>query len=914
MDGGIHRLDASDALASLRSTREGLTDAEARARQVEFGPNRLARVGQRPAILQLAAQLTHFFALVLWAAAALALFAERQNPGSGMGALANAIVAVVLINAVFSFWQERRAHRAIAALQRLLPASVRVRRQGRRQALPSADLVPGDILELGEGDHVPADCRLIEAFDVKIDNATLTGESMPQGRVAEVDRAAPDEAPAHQRNMVLAGTSVVAGQALALVVATGMRTEFGRIAHLTQTAPEAIAPLQHEVARLSRVIAALSILLGLGLFGIGRLIGLPFWDNFVFAVGVIVANVPEGLLPTMTLSMAMAAQRMAARRTLVRHLPAVQTLGSATVICTDKTGTLTQNRMRAQRLFVSNEFCEASEIASRPGFAERNRYLFAAASLCHTVQATDDLGGLRGDPMEVALIEMARAALLEAPAGPRIDLVPFNAERRRMATVHADSQGIVVFVKGALEAVLPFCTSIEGPLGSAALTPEHRQVILNAEVELANDGLRVLAFAYRRANGVPSRDHLEEALTFAGLIGLHDPPRPEVPSAIAQCRAAGIKVVMVTGDHPQTGLAIARAIGLVRDRAKVISGYELANLSAAQLRFVLEEPELVFARVSAEQKLRIVQALQQTGAIVAVTGDGVNDAPALKAADIGVAMGVSGTDVAREAADVVLLDDNFASIVAAIEEGRGVFDNIRKFTTYVLTSNVPELVPYLAFVLFRVPLPLTIMQVLAVDLGTDMLPGLGLGADRPEHDVMARPPRTKTDRIIDSRLLARAYLALGTMEAAAAMTAYAFVLAGAGWRWGTALSSSSGLYRQATTACLTAIVIAQVANVFACRSENGAVSWRGFFDNRLILAGVAVELAVIAAIVYTAWGNAIFGTAPIPWTVWCVPVPFALGLIALDSLIKRGFPRAPTRPTSPSVQHATGGSTIQRLL
>jgi magnesium-transporting ATPase (P-type) len=345
---------------------------------------------------------------------------------------------------------------------------------------------------------------------------------------------------------------------------------------------------------------------------------------------------------------------------------------------------------------------------------------------------------------------------------------------------------------------------------------------------------------------------------------------------------------MVTGDHPQTGLAVARAVGLASgDHPVVVTGHDLDRLSAEQLRFLLEEPELVFARVSAEQKLRIVQAFQQTGAVVAVTGDGANDAPALKAADIGVAMGISGTDVAREAADVVLLDDNFASIVAAIEEGRGVFDNIRKFTTYILASNIPELVPYLAFVLLRIPLPLTIMQVLAVDLGTDMLPGLGLGAERPEPDVMSRPPRTASRRLIDRRLLTRAYLLLGGIEAAAAMTAYAFVLAGGGWHWRAPLATSSLLYRQSTTACLTAIVIAQVANVFACRSETLPASVRDVLKNRLIVTGIVVELVLIAAIDYTPLGNAFFATAAIPWVAWLVPVPFAFALIAFDRLSKR---------------------------
>jgi len=888
MSGAIHRLSPSEALASLHSTRDGLSSVDAKTRQREFGPNQLIRVRQRPAVFHFFGQLTHFFALILWAAAFLAIFAEYWNPGSGMGALGQAIIAVILVNATFSFWQEYRAHRAIEALQRLLPQSVRVRRDGHLTEIASSHLVPGDLIELSEGDHVPADCRLVEAFDVKIDNATLTGESMPQPRSAQGDLQSPDERPAQQRNMVLAGTSVVAGQAVALVVATGMRTEFGRIAQLTQTAPDTVAPLQIEITRLSRIVAGLSILLGLSLFVVGRFIGLPFWDNFVFAIGVIVANVPEGLLPTLTLSMAMAAQRMAARRTLVRHLPAVQTLGSATVICTDKTGTLTENRLIARRLFVLNDFSDVTELRSRPEFVARHRRLFEAAALCQTVHVADGRVEPRGDPMEVALVTMAQAVLPDLPALDRVDLIPFNADRRRMATVHAEGHRFLICVKGALEAILTQCESCESAASIRPLTESLRRDILGGEAALASEGLRVLAFAYRAVSTLPDRDRLDEGLTFAGLVGLHDPPRRDVPSAIAQCSAAGIKVVMVTGDHPQTGLAIAKAIGLVRDpHATVIDGHELGNLSAAQLRFVLKEPELVFARVSAEQKLRIVLAFQETGATVAVTGDGVNDAPALKAADVGIAMGISGTDVAREAADVVLLDDNFASIVAAIEEGRGVFDNIRKFTTYVLTSNIPELVPYLAFVLLRIPLPLTIIQVLAVDLGTDLLPALGLGAERPEPDVMSRPPRPRAHRIIDGRLLTRAYLVLGGIEAAAAMTAYAFVMSRGGWHWGTSLASSSLLYRQATTACLTAIVVVQAANVYACRSETLSVSVRGLLDNRLIVLGVAIELALVAAIDYTSWGNAIFGTAPIPWIVWCVPVPFALGLIGFDRLFKQ---------------------------
>jgi len=888
MSSAIHRLSVADALQSLNSRPTGLTADEVLKRRSEFGENRLVRGRERPALLLLVAQLTHFFALILWAAAALALFAEYRAPGSGMKTLAVAIVAVILVNGVFSFWQEQRAHRAIAALQRLLPETVRVRRDSESVQAFSAELVPGDIIELSEGDSIPADCRLIEAFDLKVDNATLTGESMPQIRGSEIDLST-EEGPAHRRNLVLAGTAIAAGQATAVVTATGMHTEFGRIAHLTQSAPETIAPLQRELIHLSRLVAALSISLGIVLFLVGRFIGLAFWDNFVFATGVIVANVPEGLLPTLTLSLAMAAQRMAARNTLVRHLPAVQTLGSATVICTDKTGTLTENRMAARQVFIGGEMFDAASLAMHDDVVRRAWRLFEAAALCETAQleSTTHESHRHGDPMEIALLEFANLVAANARALPRVDLVPFSAERRRMSTLHQDGPAQVLYTKGALEVVLPRCREWQAAAEIEPLSAGRRTTIAEAESEMAAMGLRVLAFAFRPIDAPLEREHLEESLIFAGLVGLHDPPRREVPDAIAQCHGAGIKVVMVTGDHAQTAVAIARDIGLAGERPVVINGQQLDRLSDAQLRFALDRPELVFARVSAEQKLRIVQALQKTGEIVAVTGDGVNDAPALKAADIGVAMGQTGTDVAREAADVVLLDDNFASIVAAIEEGRGVFDSIRKFITYVLTSNVPELVPYLAFVLLRIPLPLTIIQILAVDLGTDLLPGLGLGAERPEPDVMRRRPRSRSERIIDAPLLVRAYVILGLVEAAAGMSAYAFVLHQAGWTWGTYLEPSNLLYRQATTACLTAIVLIQVANVFACRSETTPARLRAALSNRLIVGGVAAELLVIAAIDYTPLGHAIFGTAAISIGPWLVAAAFVPVLLVVDRIAKR---------------------------
>jgi magnesium-transporting ATPase (P-type) len=454
--------------------------------------------------------------------------------------------------------------------------------------------------------------------------------------------------------------------------------------------------------------------------------------------------------------------------------------------------------------------------------------------------------------------------------------------------VHRGGGEVVLFVKGAPEELLPRARWVELSGRQEPLTDDRREAWGQAASAMADRGLRVLAFAYRLLRPDYVLADAEADLTLTALVGFEDPPRPEVPAAVRRCRDAGVKVIMVTGDHPHTALAVAREIGLVRTaEPTLLTGDDLGRMSDTQIQLALDAPEIVCARVTAEQKLRIVTALQRKRLIVAVTGDGVNDAPALRAADIGIAMGVSGTDVAREAADLVLLDDNFASLVAAIEEGRAVFENIRKFLTYILSSNVPELVPYLAFAFARVPLALTIVQILAVDLGTDLVPALGLGAELSDKNVMQRPPRTRQDRLLTPGLLVRAYLVLGTFEALAAMAAFFFVLAGAGWQSGESLSTSGVLYRQATTACLTAIVLMQVVNVHLCRSRLRSIFSRPLLENRLITLGIIVELALILAIDYTTAGNAVFGTAPIGFAVWVFILPFGISMLALEEGRKR---------------------------
>ncbi|PWV59878.1 cation-translocating P-type ATPase [Plasticicumulans acidivorans] len=865
MDFEIARRTPQEALARLDSRSSGLSAAEVVARRARFGPNRIEAAEREPLWWRLGREFVHFFALILWFAAGLAFVAELHDPGQGMRELGVAIVGVIVVNGLFSFWQEYRAEQALAALRSLLPPQVDVLRDGHLERLAAEALVPGDVIRLGAGDRVPADCRLLEAHGVRVDTATISGESVPMAR-----SAAPCASihPLEASNLLLAGTLLVSGEASALVFATGMHTEFGRIARLTQGAAETVSPLQREIARISRLVVALACGLGVLFFAIGELLGLPFLANLMFAVGIIVANVPEGLLPTVTLALALATQRMARRQALVRHLPAVEALGSTTVICSDKTGTLTQNRMRVARV-VSADGTDA------PGHVPA--MLACIARHCHTLRCS--AGTVSGDPMELALYAWAGAGA----SAECLDELAFDTERKRMSVVVKLDGRRLLLCKGAPETVLPLCRTVADGDQPRTFDEPARAALLAQQAACAASGLRVLALAWRE---LPEQaPACEDDLVCAGLLALEDPPRPQVREAVGRCREAGIRVVMVTGDHPQTALAIARQIGLVRGaQPLLLRGEDLQRMTPAQRQQVLAAPELICARVSAEQKLLVVEALQARGEVVAVTGDGVNDAPALKRADVGIAMGLSGTDVAKEAADIVLLDDHFATLVDAIEEGRAVYANIRKFLTYILSSNVPEIVPYLAFVLAGIPLPLTVIQILAVDLGTDMLPALALGAEPPHPGLMREPPRARRERLLNAPLLLRAYGWLGVMQTLVSLGVFLWLLNAGGWQYGDALGARSPLYLQATSACLVSIVVCQMANLFVCRHPREAV-WHGG-HNRLLLPALAFELLVILAIVYTSPGQQLFGTAALSVAVWGWAALGALLLLCCEELRK----------------------------
>ncbi len=877
----IHSLPKEEVLMSLLTFKGGLSEEEARRRLLEYGPNEISEVRGKPLWRRLLAQFTHFLAVLLWIASGLCFLSEHLHPGEGMLSLGLAIIGVILINAVFTFIQEYRAEKAVEALKRLLPFNVKVVREGVARDIPAREVVPGDIIILAEGDKIPTDARLIESHCLMVNNAPLTGESDPKPRGHECFDGEYLESP----NIIFAGTLAVGGTGTAVSFATGMSTEFGKIAHLTSGVEAGASPLQKEIVKATRLVAAIAACVGLLFFFAGIVTGTSFWSNFVFAIGITVALVPEGLLPTVTLSLAMGSQRMARKRALVKTLTSVETLGAVTVICTDKTGTLTRNRMEVKGVWTSDGDEASVEI------------LMKIAYLCNN--AIYEAGRYRGDPTETALLKKARETFGEVKAD-RVLEVPFDSERKRMTTVNVSENKTHILTKGALETVLPLCSGILCGGKATALGDEARGSLMKAYHHMMDEGLRVISFAMKEVPSdragilcrhepvsVEEREWIESRLVFIGFIGLEDPPRLEVPGAVRRCREAGIRVIMITGDAGRTAVAIAQEIGLVGKNPVVVEGAEMDVLSEGDLTQRLLLQEIIFARMTPRHKMRVVSVLKDEGERVAVTGDGVNDAPALKKADIGIAMGMTGTDVAKEAADVVLLDDNFATIVSAVEEGRGVFENIRKFITYIFASNIPEAVPYLAYILLRIPLPLTVIQILAVDLGTDMLPALALGAERPTSGVMKQAPRKAGERLLDLPLILRAYLFLGPMQAIACMFGFFWVLLSGGWVWGTTLPAADTLYKQATTACFAAIVVTQVGNVFACRSSKDSLLGLGIFSNRLVIAGIAFELALTAAIIYCPLGNRIFGTAPIGAEIWLMLIPFSLVLLFADEMRKR---------------------------
>ncbi|GAA4355490.1 cation-translocating P-type ATPase [Microbacterium rhizosphaerae] len=861
----------------------GLTTAEAAARLAEVGPNTVETAKREPPWRMLLAELTHLLAVLLWVAAGLALLA-------GTPVLAVAIVAIVLLNAMFAFWQEYRADRSVQRLRELLPAAARVVRDGVTVTIPVAELVPGDLLMVAAGDRVGADLDVLDAVGLELDESLVTGESVA------VAHSAGDR--------LRSGTFVVQGEGRAVVAATGAGTALAEIERLAVSAKRPPSPLTVELKRVVRIVAVIAAIVGVGLGAASLLLGLTLTGAFIFAIGVAVALIPEGLLPTVTLSLARGAETMAERRALVRRLDAVETLGATTFICTDKTGTLTQNRMNVVEVVTpaglvhvhGDGYAPTGRIEGSDAAVARVPAVARTALRCVTGRVEEGAAGWNasGDPMEAAFHCLAlRVGLDVEPDGRRI---PYSADRMLSSSLDAGR----VSVLGGTEAVFARCRSV----------PEE---MTRAVHELTGLGRRVLAVASRDWAGEASVE-MEHDLDLVGVLALEDPPREGVTEALDRCRSAGIRIAMITGDHPRTGAAIAREVGLLGPHGVVLDGPSLP-VTDAELADALDHDDgVVVARATPSDKLRIARALRGHGHVVAMTGDGVNDAPALREADVGVAMGASGSDVAREAADLVLLDDHFATIVIAVELGRATFKNVRRFLTYHLTDNVAELAPFVVWALTGglVPLAIGVLQVIALDIGSDMLPALALGAEPPRDDVMQGRRRRS---IVDGGLIVRAFVVLGMTEAVVAMSAFLVILLAGGWHWGASVSAA--LLSTASGAAFAAIVLGQAANAFACRSSVRPV-WRlDLRTNRLVLYAVGAQVALLIALLgIPAVASVLGGSWPTPagWLLAAAAIPAVAVVDAVYKLIRRGARggvRASDAPSHSAPGRDSGDSRIR---
>jgi len=871
---GTHARARSSTTPQGVSPLWGLTSDEAGERLAIDGPNQLPRARRVPAWHRFVGQLVHFFALMLWVAGVLALVA-------GMPELAIAIFVVVLVNGAFAFVQESRAERTAEGLKDLLPRRAVVVRDGRRDEIDAGDLVVGDLVVLRSGDRISADMEVLDAEGLAIDTSMLTGESA----AVSVAAGAP----------LFAGCFVVGGEGTARVQSAGAHTRLASIAESTQKGRRPPSPLEHELNRVVRTIALIAVGIGAAFFGITLLVGGSPRNGFLFAIGVTVALVPNGLLPTVTLSLAAGVQEMAKRHALVRHLESVETLGSTTYICSDKTGTITRNQMAVVEVWTPLGTAQIGGVGyeptgavnSSPEVKQAVTELARVAARCSDGRAVcrDGKWVPDGDPMEAALYSLARRCGIDIDEDiedrPKDREFPFDPQRRMMSIVAGDQ----LLAKGAPESILGRCQPM----------PAAREAV----VALAQRGLRVIAVASRSVDELA--DHatatdVEQDLTLLGLVGIEDPPRSNVRAAIADCRSAGIRVAMVTGDNADTAQAIAREVGLIDERGLVLNGADLPADEAVLGALLDRGDGVVISRVTPEDKLRIAVALQRRGHVVAMTGDGVNDGPALQTADIGVAMGESGTDVAREAADLVLLNDDFGTIVTAVRHGRITFSNMRRLLTYHMVCNVAELTPFVIWAVSggRFPLALGVLQILCFDVGADVLPALGLGVERGSGNALNHPLQGR--HLIDRRVLMRVFVVLGSTESAMEMVAFCAVLLVFGWVPGHAFPHGHDL-RSASGTAFATVILCQIGVAFACRSATQWPGRLGWFSNRMLLLGIGVALILLGCFLFIPPVAGVLGQAPPPPLGWLLAVsgiPVMLGIDALHKQVRRQRARAVT--------------------
>jgi Ca2+-transporting ATPase len=885
MDNLYHAVEPQQALRMLESSEKGLTSEEALRRLEEFGLNELREEKGTSALEVFVNQFRSFLVLILVTAAAIS-FAVGETTDAVI------IAAIVILNGILGFVQEYRAEQAMEALKKLAAPKATVRRNGAETVIEAKYVVPGDILLFEAGDSIAADARLIQAMNLKVDEAILTGESVPSLKVIE---PLPEDTPlADREDMVYSGTIATYGRGTGLVVATGMQTEFGRIAENIQSTEDEPTPLQQRLQSLGIMLGGLVVLISAMLFALEVLAGEPLLESFLLAVALGVSAVPEGLPAVVTVALAVGVRRMSQRNAIVRRLASVETLGSTTVICSDKTGTLTQDEMTAKKAVVgdrvfeitgggyapSGEFLEESETIDakqEPGLL----LLLKTATLCNHAALTENDGwSIVGDPTEGALLTMAgkaniwRDELLEEH--PLIAEIPFDSLSKRMTTIHESKGDRTAYLKGAPEVVLPLASHFYDNGESVELTDAKRESILASVRDMASEALRVLAFAYRpiEPGTKLSPEEVEQDLVFVGLVGMIDPPREEVSEAIAVAKRAGIRPVMITGDHELTAKAIAQAVGLMEDQQQVITGVQLDKMSDEELQEKVEHIS-VYARTSPEHKVRVLEALKRQGHIVAMTGDGVNDAPAVKGADIGVSMGIKGTDVTRQASDMVLADDNFATIVKAVQEGRGIYDNIRKFIRLLLSTNLDEILLVAGATLLGLPLPMLPIQVLWLNIVSDGLPALALSVDPYDEDIMERKPRAPNEGIFHGMVL---FVVVAAVVAFLAEMILLLV-----WR-NTGFVDLSRL----RTIVFTSTVLFELFFVFNCRSDKYSLFRMNPFRNAALVLAVAVSFTLQLAVVYVPFLQPLFQTVPLTASDWLIVLAIASsGLLILPEVFMR---------------------------
>lgn len=891
---------------------DGLTDEEARNRLLKYGPNKLPVARKRSLLRRLIQQMKNAFNLLLFIAAVLSFLSGLFYNDPGSVQMGGAIVAVVVLNTVFSLVQEYRAERAVQAINKMVPRKAKVVRDTQLKEVEVSEVVLGDIVALDEGDRVPADLRLTRAFEVSADNSVLTGESDPQMRFANMTPGMTANSLTDYQDILFAGTTLVTGVARGVVISTGEETQFGRIVAISSEIEDPTSPLQKDIDYTARINLFVASVVGAVFFLIATtLVGLNVVEGTLFAIGVMVCLVPEGFQLTVSLSLALSALKMTRRNVVVKRLSSIETAGSMNVLCVDKTGTITSGEMMVRKLWAAGKTFDVTGDGYSPeGFVTidgrrvsrgEGAYitsLFEVAAYCSNAKLnapSDRIGRwtVLGDPTDGAFLVFAAKGdfniAMAMAQNPRTGLIPFDSRRRMMTSIHnSSSGGERAYTKGSPQDVLAKCTSIFYNNEVICLTEDLKGTIQEQILAFASDGYRVLAMDSRnlpRGTTALAED-VEKDMTFLGLAALQDPPRPKTETAVKEAKEAGIKVIMITGDLELTAETIAKKVGIITSAEhKTITGEELNNMSDDELSQVLDTPEVIFARTTPEHKLRVVRSLMARGNVIGVTGDGVNDSPALIEANVGIAVGAGGTDVARESADMVLLDNDFTSIIEAVRLGRATFDNLRKFVYYVYTHNWAELVAFIVFILLRTPLPLLVIQVLAIDLFLDVLPSLALIMEPPEPDIMAKPPRSQKGRLINISTLVRAgYIGL-VMGTGAVLVAFN-IWGKAGWVLGTSTIHDDRVYAVGTTAMMAGIMAGQVGNLFSARSSSRSAFSLSLRRNKWILVAVFIQVVIMLTIIYLQPLQSIFGTAPLELSTWVLLYSLAPIVLIVEEIRK----------------------------